>query len=131
MWLNVRLKGYTLCFRLAYWGDYYSTLCSPLWDDRRRPAAARMISHDAIGLVRRCMTSTSDSTGGPGAETAVFYRTVRPALTFPGVVHPSTPKRGTTSSSSAWLFPEDGRSGQLGTLHILPANTRMRPISPS
>ena len=75
------------------------------------------------------MISTSDSTGGPGAETAVFYSPSGPNL--PGVVHPSTPKRGTTRSSSAWLFPKDGRSGQLGTLHILPANTRMGSISPN
>ena len=50
------------------------------------------------------MISTPASTGGQTART--MSPTVRPVLTFPGVVRHSTPKRRTMGRSSSRLTPK-------------------------
>ena len=51
---------------------------------------------------------------GPSARTTV--PTVRPVLTLPGVVRPSTPKKTDYEPQSVPSSPEDGRTGRLRTL---------------
>jgi len=63
-----------------------------LWTTGDGPAArtSGVMSHDAITVRSEVSDSHSASTGGPKGRTIV--PTVRPVLTFPGVIRPSTTK---------------------------------------
>jgi len=69
------------------------------------------------------MIPTSASTRGPSARTMV--PTVRPALTFPGVVRPSAPKKTDYEPWSVPSYPEDGRTGWLGSIRETSVKAKM------
>ena len=68
-----------------------------------------MMSHDAGMICLEVYYFSLASTGGPSART-----TVRPVLTFPGIVRPGTPKM--TDHEPYSVPPEDGPAGRRGTL---------------
>ena len=60
-------------------------------DGRGRQGTARVMSHDVKRIRLEVYDFSLASTGGPSAGTMVPI--VRPVLTLPGVVSPSTPKK--------------------------------------